>query len=144
MKGECIGQIRKSKNDQFKVGDYVLGNLGWREYWLSDGSESDVMKIDQNLASIQWYLGILGLIGLTAYVGLLKIAQLVDNSNSTIFVSAAAGAVGSTACQIAKIKGCSVIGSAGSHEKVKWLLDQAGKIMPLIIKRQERIIFQLN
>lgn len=93
------------------------------------------MKIDPNLASIQWYLDILGLIGLTAYVGLLKIVQLVDNSNSTIFVSAAAGAVGSMACQIAKIKGCSVIGSAGSHEKVKWLLDQAGKIMPLIIKR---------
>lgn len=105
MKGGCVGQIRKSKNDQFKVGDYVLGNLGWREYWLSDGSESDVMKIDSKLASIQWYLGILGLIGPTAYVGLLKIAQLVDNSNSTIFVSAAAGAVGSTACQIAKIKG---------------------------------------
>jgi NADPH-dependent curcumin reductase CurA len=97
------------------------------------GSESDVMKIDPNLASIQWYLGILGLIGLTAYVGLLKIVQLVDNNNSTIFVSA--GAVGSTACQIAKIKGCSVIGSAGLHEKVKWLLDQAGKIMRLIIKR---------
>ena len=66
----------------------------------------------------------MGLTGLTAYVGLLKIAQLVDNSNSTIFVSAAAGAVGSVACQIAKIKGCRVIGSAGSQEKVKWLLDQ--------------------
>jgi NADPH-dependent curcumin reductase CurA len=75
LEGGCIGQIRKSKNDQFKVGDYVLGNLGWRGYWLSDGSESDVMKIDPNLASIQWYLGILGLIGLTAYVGLLKIAH---------------------------------------------------------------------
>lgn len=126
LEGGCIGQITKSKNDQFKVGDYVLGNLGWREYWLSDGSGSDIIKIDPNLAPIQWYLGILGLTGLTAYVGLLKIAQLVDNSNSTIFVSTAAGAVGSMACQIAKIKGCSVIGSAGSHEKIKWLLDQAG------------------
>lgn len=58
--------------------------------------------------------------------GPFKIAQLVDNSNSTVFVSAAAGAVGSMACQIAKIKGCRVMGSAGSHEKVKWLLDQVG------------------
>ena len=80
------------------------------------------MKIDHNMAPIQWYLGILGLTGLTVYVGLLKIAQLVDNSNSTVF--AAAGAVGSVACQIAKVKGCRVIGSAGSQEKVKWLLDQ--------------------
>ena len=106
LEGGCIGQITKSKNDQFKVGNYILGNLGWREYWLSDSSGSDIMKIDQNLAPIQWYLGILGLTGLTAYVGLLKIAQLVDNNNSTIFVSAAAGAVGSMACQIAKINGC--------------------------------------
>ncbi|MGA7367931.1 MAG: NADP-dependent oxidoreductase [Nitrososphaeraceae archaeon] len=125
LEGGCVGQIVKSINDQFKVGDYVLGNLGWREYWLSDGSKSDMIKIDPNLAPIQWYLGILGLTGLTAYVGLLKIAQLVDNSNNTVFVSAAAGAVGSVACQIAKIKGCHVIGSAGSQEKVKWLVDRA-------------------
>jgi NADPH-dependent curcumin reductase CurA len=125
LEGGCIGQIIKSNNNRFKVGDYVLGNLGWREYWISDGIGSDIMKIDSNMAPIQWYLGILGLTGLTAYVGLLKIAQLVDNSNSTVFVSAAAGAVGSVACQIAKIKGCRVIGSAGSQEKVKWLLDQA-------------------
>ncbi len=127
LEGGCVGQIIKSNNTGFIVGDYILGNLGWREYWISDGSNrSDIRKIDPNLAPIQWYLGILGLTGLTAYVGLLKIAQLTDNSNnSTVFVSAAAGAVGSVACQIAKIKGCRVIGSAGSQEKVKWLLDQA-------------------
>lgn len=126
LEGGCIGQIIKSNNNRFRVGDYVLGNLGWREYWLSEGSGNDIMKIDQNLAPIQWYLGILGLTGLTAYVGLLKIAQVIDNSNSsTVFVSAAAGAVGSVACQIAKIKGCHVIGSTGSQEKVKWLHDQA-------------------
>lgn len=128
LEGGCVGQIiRSNNNDQFNVGDYVLGNLGWREYWISDGSSrSDVMQIDSNMAPIQWYLGILGLTGLTAYVGLLKIAQLVDNSNSTaVFVSAAAGAVGSVACQIAKMKGCRVIGSTGSQEKVKWLLEQA-------------------
>ena len=126
LEGGCIGQVIKSNNDRFKVGDYVLGNLGWREYWLSDGSGGDITKIDPNMAPIQWYLGILGLTGLTAYVGLLKIAQLANNSSNdiTVFVSAAAGAVGSVACQIAMIKGCRVIGSVGSQEKVKWLLDQ--------------------
>jgi len=124
LEGGCVGQIVKSNSDRFRVGDYVLGNLGWREYWASDGTK-DVIKIDSNVAPIQWYLGILGLTGLSAYVGLLKIAQLFDDSKDTVFVSAAAGAVGSVACQIAKIKGCRVVGSTGSEEKTKWLLDQA-------------------
>jgi NADPH-dependent curcumin reductase CurA len=122
LEGGCVGQITQSKNEHFRVGEYVLGNLGWREYWLSEGNV-DVKKIDSNMAPIQWYLGILGLTGLTAYVGLFKIAKLSDNTNGTVFVSAAAGAVGSIACQIAKMKGCHVIGSVGSQEKVKWLLD---------------------
>ena len=127
LEGGCVGRIIKSKNNEFKVGEYILGNFGWREYWLSNGS-NDVMKIDPKMAPIQWYLGILGMTGLTAYVGLLKIAELLNGNrdNNTIFVSAAAGAVGSVACQIAKIKGYRVIGSVGSQDKVKWLLDQAG------------------
>ena len=132
LEGGCVGQIIESKkHKQFKVGEYVLGNFGWREYWLSDGSgSSNVMKIDPKMAPIQWYLGIFGMTGLTAYVGLLKIGELKDSNNdddntATVFVSAASGAVGSVACQIAKIKGCRVVGSAGSQEKVKWLLDQA-------------------
>ena len=64
LEGGCVGQIIKSNNDRFTVGDYVLGNLGWREYWISDGSGSDVTRIDPNMAPIQWYLGILGLTGL--------------------------------------------------------------------------------
>ena len=130
LEGGCVGQIIESKNNQFKVGEYVLGNFGWREYWLSNGS-SGVMRIDPKMAPIQWYLGIFGMTGLTAYVGLLKIGDLKeannnddDNNNTAVFVSAASGAVGSVACQIAKIKGCRVVGSAGSQEKVKWLLDQ--------------------
>ena len=83
LEGGCVGQIIKSNNNKFTVGDYVLGNLGWREYWISDGSGSDVTRIDPNMAPIQWYLGILGLTGLTAYVGILKIAQLIENDNST-------------------------------------------------------------
>ena len=130
LEGGCVGQITESKkNNQIKVGEYVLGNFGWREYWLSNGSNG-VMKIDPEMAPIQWYLGIFGMTGLTAYVGLLKIGELKeannnDNNNTAIFVSAASGAVGSVACQIAKIKGCRVVGSAGSQEKVKWLLDEA-------------------
>ncbi len=121
LEGSCVGQILESNNDQFKTGEYILGNFGWREYWLSNGG--DVMKIDSKIAPIQAFLGILGMTGLTAYVGLLNIGKL-NEGKDTVFVSAAAGAVGSIACQIAKIKGCHVVGSAGSEEKVEWLLDE--------------------
>ena len=121
LEGACVGQIITSNNNQFTVGEYVLGMLGWREYWLSNGS--DVIKVNPNIAPIQSFLGTFGMTGLTAYVGLLKIGELKEGD--TVFVSAASGAVGSVACQIAKTKGCHVIGSAGSEEKVKWLVDQA-------------------
>lgn len=122
LEGACIGQVIASKNNQFAVGDYVLGMCGWREYWLSNGL--DIIKVNQKISPIQSFLGTFGMTGLTAYVGLLKIGELKDNE--VVFVSAASGAVGSIVCQIAKIKGCRVIGSAGSEEKVKWLVDQAG------------------
>ena len=122
LEGACVGQIITSNNNQFAVGEYILGMLGWREYWLSNGS--DVIKVNPNIAPIQSFLGTFGMTGLTAYVGLLKIGELKEGD--TVFVSAASGAVGSVACQIAKTKGCHVIGSAGSEEKVKWLVDQAG------------------
>ena len=123
LEGSCIGQVIVSKNKQFAVGEYVLGMFdGWREYWLSNGL--DVIKVNPKLAPIQSFLGTFGMTGLTAYVGLLKIGEL--KHGNTIFVSAASGAVGSIVCQIAKINGCRVIGSAGSEEKVKWLNDEAG------------------
>ena len=123
LEGSCIGQVIASKNKQFAVGEYVLGLFGgWREYWLSNGL--DVIKINSKVSPIQSYLGTFGMTGLTAYVGLLKIGGL--KHGNTIFISAASGAVGSIVCQIAKIKGCRVIGSAGSEEKVKWLYDEAG------------------
>ena len=124
LEGACIGQVIASKNKQFAVGEYVLGMFGgWREYWLSNSS-SDVIKINPKLAPIQSFLGTFGMTGLTAYIGLLKIGEL--KHGDTLFVSAASGAVGSVVCQIAKINGCHVIGSAGSDEKVKWLVSQAG------------------
>jgi len=125
LEGDCIGQIIESKNRQFEVGEYLLSNFGWREYWVSTGS-NDISKITPTIAPLQSYLGIMGRTGLTAYVGLL-ISELTDSSTSnTVFVSAASGAVGSAACQIAKIKGCHVVGSTSSSQKVKWLIDEAG------------------
>src|SRR5215471_2828458 len=122
LEGGCVGKVVESKNNQFAVGDYVLGMKGWREYWISDGNPaSDIRKIDQNIGPIQFYLGIFGL---TAYVGLQRIGQLKEGE--TVFVSAASGAVGSIVCQIAKVKGCYVIRSADSKEKVNWLINNAG------------------
>ncbi len=122
LDGGCVGQIIESKNTAFGEGDHVLGNKGWREFFVSDGS--DLTSIDPEIAPIQNYLGVLGMPGFTAYVGLLDIGQ--PKAGETVFVSTAAGAVGSVASQIAKIKGCRVIGSTGSDEKVSWLLEEAG------------------
>jgi hypothetical protein len=122
MSGGVVGQVVEAKNESFNVGDYVLSDQGWREYFTTNGSS--LLKIDPSIAPIQSFLGIVGMPGLTAYVGLLDIGQ--PKEGETVFVSAAAGAVGSVACQIAKIKGCRVVGSAGSQEKVDWLTGEVG------------------
>jgi NADPH-dependent curcumin reductase CurA len=122
LTGGAVGQVVAALNGRFQVGDYVTSMFGWREYFVSDGR--GLTRIDPRVAPIQAYLGVLGMPGLTAYVGLLDIGRL--QTGETVFVSAAAGAVGAVACQIAKIKGCRVIGSAGSPAKVAWLLDEAG------------------
>lgn len=121
LAGACVGQVVVSKIAMFQAGDYVSGAQGWREYYVSDGTA--LTKIDPHLAPIQTYLGALGMPGMTAYVGLLYIGQ--PKAGETVFVSAASGAVGAVVCQIAKIKGCRVIGSAGSREKVAWLMNEA-------------------
>jgi NADPH-dependent curcumin reductase CurA len=115
LDGARVGQIIESKNDGFTVGEYILGNFGCREYWISN--DNNLLKINPKIAPIQSFLGLLGMTDLTAYVGLLKIGKL-NEGKDTVFVSAASGAVGSVASQIAKIKGCHVVGSAGSEEKV--------------------------
>ena len=117
LQGGAVGQVVASNgNDKLKVGDFVQSMNGWREWYVSGGA--DVQKFDPQV-SIQSYLGAMGMPGMTAYVGLLRIAALKDGER--VFVSAASGAVGSVACQIAKAKGCYVVGSAGSDEKVKYL-----------------------
>jgi NADPH-dependent curcumin reductase CurA len=122
LDGGCVGQVVQSNGGKFQVGDYVLGRKGWREYYVSNAA--DLTKIDPIIAPLQAYLGVLGMPGLTAYVGLLDIGR--PQAGNTVFVSAAAGAVGSVVCQIAKLKGCRVVGSAGSADKVRWLQEVAG------------------
>jgi len=122
LEGGCVGRIEASRHNEYNEGDFVLGFRGWREYYVSDGS--DLTRIDAGLAPVESYLGAMGMPGMTAYYGLLHIGR--PREGETVFVSSAAGAVGSIACQIAKIKGCRVLGSAGSEEKTAWLLNRAG------------------
>ncbi len=122
MDGGAIGEVVASNNPNFKVGQNVIGNASWREYYISDGS--GVGKVDPQMAPLSAWLGTAGMPGRTAYFGLLDIGQ--PQHGETVFVSGAAGAVGSVVCQIAKLKGCRVIGSAGSDAKVAWLKDKIG------------------
>jgi hypothetical protein len=123
MDGGSVGQVVASRHDGFVEGDSVVGMQGWREYYLTDGE--DQRKIDPALgAPLSAYLGVLGMPGLTAYVGLLDIGK--PQEGETVMVSAAAGAVGSLVGQIAKIKGCRAVGSAGSPEKVAHLTSELG------------------
>ena len=124
LDGGSVGQVVESQHAGFAVGDYVCGFAtgGWREYWVSDGTM--MQKVDPSLAPLPAYLGVLGLPGLTAYSGFLRIGQ--PKEGETVFVSAASGAVGAVVCQIAKRKGCYVAGSVGSDEKAEWLRREAG------------------
>ena len=115
--GGAVGRVVASRNEAFAEGDWVFSMLGWREVARSDGT--GLRKLDAAAAPPSAALGVLGMPGLTAYVGLLDIGR--PREGDTVFVSGAAGAVGSVAGQIAKLKGCRVIGSAGSPEKVAWL-----------------------
>ncbi|ARF55189.1 NADP-dependent oxidoreductase [Streptomyces gilvosporeus] len=123
MDGGAVGEVIASRAGDLAVGDHVLHNLGWREYAVLDARHAT--KIDPSLASLTAYLGVLGMPGLTAYAGLLEVASFKEGD--AVFVSGAAGAVGSEVGQIARLKGASrVIGSAGSDEKVKLLVEEYG------------------
>jgi NADPH-dependent curcumin reductase CurA len=117
MGGGAIGKIVASKHPTLQEGQYVLSQRGFREWFVSSGQDLNVVPSDRGPLSA--YLGALGMTGLTAYGGLLVTGQLKEGE--TVFVSAAAGAVGSVAGQIAKIKNCRVIGSCGSDAKVAYL-----------------------
>ena len=122
LQGGCVGRALLSRHPDWNEGDYVLAGRGWREHFLSDGT--DLERIDPSHGPLQAYLGVLGMPGMTAYVGLRRIAP--PEPGESVFVSAASGAVGSVACQIAKIDRCTVVGTAGSNDKIAWLREEAG------------------
>jgi NADPH-dependent curcumin reductase CurA len=123
MLGGALGRVVQSKTDAFAVGDLVSNRMGFREYFTSDGKGLTKLAPDPDLP-LSVHMHALGGTGFTAYGGLLHIGQLKDGEQ--VFVSTAGGAVGSVAAQIAKLKGCYVVGSTGSDEKARWLRDEAG------------------
>jgi NADPH:quinone reductase len=122
MVGGAVGKVLHSNHADFKQGDIVEGQFGWQQYASSDGK--GVRKIDPTLAPISTAVGVLGMPGLTAYFGLLDICH--PQAGETLVVSGAAGAVGSFVGQIGKIKGCRVVGIAGTDEKVDYLVNELG------------------
>lgn len=123
MYGGAVGEVVESNDGSLKVGDIVLNQAAWQDRFVARADTlSKLEPFDVNQLSL--YLGTLGMPGLTAYVGLLKFGE--PKAGETVFVSAASGAVGANVCQIAKLKGCRVIGSVGSDEKAQWLKEECG------------------
>ena len=122
MRALALGRVTESKNPGFAVGDYVYGVLGAQEFAISDGK--GLNKVDPKLAPLPVYLGTLGMPGMTAYFGLLDVGKA--KAGDTVVVSGAAGAVGMVVGQIAKIKGCRVIGIAGGEKKCQYLVKELG------------------
>ncbi|HZZ78311.1 MAG TPA: NADP-dependent oxidoreductase, partial [Gemmataceae bacterium] len=122
MEGRSVCEVIKSNLPLFTVNDLVVAGTGWQEFSLSDGN--GVQKIDPSLRPISYALGVLGMPGLTAYTGLLNIGQ--PKPGETLVVAAASGAVGAVVGQMAKIKGCRVIGIAGGEQKCRYVHDELG------------------
>lgn len=122
MTGQTVSVVEASQVPGFQPGDLVLANVGWQDYGLSDGR--DLVRIDPANPHPSYALGVLGMPGLTAYVGLLDIGQ--PQAGETVVVAAATGAVGSVVGQIAKLKGCRVIGVAGGARKCAYAREELG------------------
>ena len=133
MPGGAVGRVIKSRHAGYAEGDLVQSMQGFRQYFVSEGK--GLSKLDAAGMPLPAHMSVLGLTGLTAYGGLLVTAALKQGEN--VFVSAAAGAVGSVAVQIAKIKGCYVIGSAGSDDKCRWLKDELRLDAVINYKKEE-------
>jgi NADPH-dependent curcumin reductase CurA len=122
MRALTAGEVVASKHPRFAVGDQVTGLLGTQEYAVCDGA--GVLGVDASAASLPTYLSALGATGMTAYFGLFDVGALADGD--TVLVSGAAGAVGTMVGQLAKIKGCRVVGTAGGAQKCRWLTEELG------------------
>jgi NADPH-dependent curcumin reductase CurA len=122
MEGSAVCAVVKSNLPHYMAGDIVVAGTGWQEYSLSDGE--GVQKVDAALGPISYALGVLGMPGLTAYSGLLNVGK--PQPGETLVVAAASGAVGSVVGQIAKVKGCRVIGIAGGEQKCRFVREELG------------------
>lgn len=122
MVGGTVAEVVSSNIDKYGPGDMVLSGNGWQDYAVSDGTE--VMSLGRNPENLSWALGIMGMPGYTAYAGLLKIGE--PKAGETVVVAAASGPVGATVGQIAKLKGCRVVGIAGGAEKCAHVVDNLG------------------
>ena len=123
MYGGAIGKVIESNDPSLSAGDIVLNQKAWQDRFVAPANT--VVKLEPfDRAQLSLYMGTLGMPGLTSYVGLFKFGE--PKAGDTVFVSAASGAVGANVCQIAKLKGCRVIGSCGSDEKAQWLKDECG------------------
>ncbi|HJV50748.1 MAG TPA: NADP-dependent oxidoreductase [Noviherbaspirillum sp.] len=126
MRAGGIGKVVASKSPRFAVGDYVSGGLGVQQYWVgpADDKSAALYKVDPKMASLPKYLNALGMPGMTAYFGLLEVGQ--PKAGETVVVSGAAGAVGQTVGQVAKHKGCRVVGIAGGKDKCDFVVNELG------------------
>jgi NADPH-dependent curcumin reductase CurA len=122
MRAATAGEVVESNSEKLAVGDRVSGWLGVQEYAVCDANA--VFEVDTSVAPLPTYIGALGMPGMTAYFGLLEVGE--PKEGETVVVSGAAGAVGSIVGQIAKLKGCRVVGIAGGPEKCKWIVEELG------------------
>ncbi len=122
MVGGAVCRVEESQNPDYQVGNWVVSFAGWQDYSISNGE--GLLKLDASLTHRSYALGVLGMPGLTAYMGLLDIGQ--PKAGETVVVAAATGAVGSLVGQIAKLKGCKVVGIAGGARKCQYAIEQLG------------------
>jgi hypothetical protein len=120
MVGQTVGEVLESKNEKLRKGDHVLTQLGWQLY----GTTKEATRVDGSRAPLSYYLGVLGMPGMTAYFGLKDIGQ--PKPGETVVVTAASGAVGSVAGQLAKLWGCRAVGIAGGREKCDYVTRELG------------------
>ena len=125
MQGGIVGEVVESKNPRFQPGDKVVGMGGWQQYSVVDGNQIGMMrKVDTTHVPLSAYLGAVGMPGVTAWYGLVKLCM--PKAGETIVVSAASGAVGSAVGQLAKLRGCRVVGVAGGADKCAYVVDELG------------------
>ena len=122
MVGECVGEVIESRDPAFSAGDIVAGGGGWQSHWALPGE--NLRRIDPTLAPVSTALGVLGMPGMTAWVGLMELAE--PKRGETVVMGAATGAVGAVAGQLAKLEGCRVVGVAGGPEKCAYAKQELG------------------